>query len=234
MRGGRQARGVDTHTRRSPRQTHIHLLGERLRGDEAAHTVSSVVRNLLLLLLLLDDPVKRSVEHPVPERDRTKRGPRERLMFEIKWRADIISKLRLLLRLRLFQNRIQLLMLHNHRPNHVFLGEEPPRCALCLHHAPELAPEGLLEIVPVPLLDDVPALEDVHEVAGADLGEVVCDDDCCSVCAPSFHRFEYEDPGRRIQRGRCLVCNKISRQCQTSKEKKTHQESEHSDPSTSL
>ena len=103
----------------------------------------------------------------------------------------------------LLENDIEVLAI---RYNSFLLRQEASSRALRVHHISEFAATGFFEIVPIALLHDPAAFEDIYEVGGADLGEVVRDDDRRLVCAPSLDGFENEYTRRRVQRGRRFIC----------------------------
>ena len=82
---------------------------------------------------------------------------------------------------------------------------EPFGRALNGEHPRKLA-SSELEIVPVTLLNNFTLLENVDEVAGADLGQVVGDNDGCLVGAGPLDRLKDEDAGRRIESRGGFIC----------------------------
>jgi len=94
------------------------------------------------------------------------------------------------------EDRIELLAIRH--DNIFFLWEEAPSRALCVHHVPKFSTCGLFEIVPVTLFHDPAAFEDVHEIRGADLGEIVCDYNRRHVCSPSLDGFKHKYARRRF------------------------------------
>jgi len=94
----------------------------------------------------------------------------------------------------------------------ILLRQKTACSPLRLHHLAKLALVGLLvgwcntlKIISVPLLGNATLFENIYEILGFDLRQVVCDNDGRLLLTPSFKCFKDENTGSRVQRGRRLV-----------------------------
>ena len=162
--------------------------GEWVKGLVVNNTADPRRRNVLRASLVIGE-VCNNVEHPVAKSEGSHR-----------WSGDLMLVL-----FRLVENRLDFAFFLGDLLIDVAFWESN---ALRGGHFAKEASFHALQIIPVASLDVEAVLHHDHEVFGANLAEVVGNDDGSLVLAPLFDCLEDQDSGSCIESGSRLICIK--------------------------